>query len=189
MFAPIFTSLGFYIRKLLLPDTYPVLWLLSWKWNCEQVCNAPERSIGMIARLLVIMKQTQSDDVGLALLNSLTEIPEENLDGIQGNLENLDATATQEEAILFKLLEHKIPHIVNDAGILMDGGAYIDADGIAAENPKVFAHFLANRIRHPDRKEVSWDEIEGMIAAEVAGHAFLPLEEESKIIELNGGKA
>jgi len=143
----------------------------------------------MIARLLVIMKQTQSDDVGLGLLNSLTEIPAENLDGIQGDLSNLDATATNEEAILYKLLEHKLPHIVNDAAIIMDGGMYVDADGVAAENPKVFAHFLANKIRHPDKKEVSWEEIEAMIAAEVAGHAFLPLEEEeSKIIGIDGGK-
>lgn len=151
------------------------------------------RDIGgriMIARLLVIMKQLDSGDVGLGLLNSLTEIPGDQLDGIQGDLGGLDATATEEEAVLFKLLEHKLPYIAEDAGKILDGGRYVDSDGVVGENPRVVAHVIANSIRHPEKASLSWEEIEEMICKALSGSTFLEMEEkeEEKIIEFKGGK-
>lgn len=144
----------------------------------------------MIVRLMVIMKDAQGGDVRLGLLNSIREIPQENLDGIQGNLDSLDATALQEEAVLFALLQHKLPHIMDDAGKILDGGKYIDPDGIVAENAVFAASKIVHAIRYPDKNEKGWEEIEADVAKAIAGCSFLPLDDggEEKVIEFKAGR-
>ena len=146
----------------------------------------------MIIRLMVILNDTESDNVGLALLNSMDELPKEKVKEIRelGGFDSLDKTATSEEAILYTMLEHKLPHIVDDTGKLLDGGRYVDPDGLVAENARVAAHFLTNAIQHPKKGRVEWSEIEELIYSHIAGCTFLPEEdnEEEKVIEFKGGK-
>ena len=146
----------------------------------------------MIIRLMVIMKDTESGNVGLALLNSMDELPKEKVKEIRkmGGFESMDKTATSEEAILYTLLEHKLPHIMDDGGKLLDGGAYVDSDGLVAESPRVAAHFLANAIRHPKKGKLEWGEVEALIEAHIAGSTFLESspKEKEKVIEFKAGR-
>ena len=146
----------------------------------------------MIIRLMVILKDTETDNVGLALLNSMEDLPKAKLKEIRemGGFESMDKTATSEEAILYTMLEHKLPYIIEDTGKLLDGGRYVDPDGIVGENPRVAAHFLANAIRHPKKGRMEWEEIEELIMEHISGSMFLPKEDlvEEKVIEFKGGK-
>ena len=146
----------------------------------------------MIIRLMVLLKDTESGNVGLGLLSSLDELPKEKVKEIRklGGFESLDATASQEEAILYKLIEHKLPHIMDDGGKILDGGIYIDPDGKVAEKPEVAAHFLRNAIQHPKKGKVEWDEIESLIVDHIAGCLFQPREipEGKKIIQIDGSE-
>ena len=146
----------------------------------------------MIVRLIVILKDTESDNVGIAMLGNMDELPKAKVKEIQklGGFESMDKTATREEAVLYKLLEHKLGMIADHTGKMLDGGRYVDADGIMAENPKVAAHFLRNAIQHPKKGKMEWSEIEALIESHIAGCTFLPSEEpgEEKVIEFKAGR-
>ena len=136
----------------------------------------------MIARLLVIMKHGESDDVALGVLDSLSDLPEENVKELEKlAFKEIDVTASMEECVLYELLLARLPGLVEEAGKLMDGGKEVGVERVVGENPVVFAHFLRNQLEHPN-KVMSWDEVEELIVREIEGRMFIKRKDAGEVL-------